>query len=181
MGRKPTPQPLDISSGDGTADRDPNGDFNNNKIYIDAPPRSAPLSLRSPISPRSPFRFSSKVVQGGFGSQPSVHLVEHQDPSRNPPSSPTNPLLPTLQQPLGIGRQEDLGRGQERERPSTSPVRAGFFSNYKASKSSSRLLPVDAIRQLTEETMSRDGDQSELSGSVLTLEGRKNGITLMFR
>jgi hypothetical protein len=180
MGRKPTPQPLDISSrdGSGTGDRDSNGNFNNDRIYIDAPPRSAPLSLRSP---RSPFRFSSKVAQGGFGSQPLVHLVEHQDPSRNPPSSPTNPSIPTLQQPIGFGRQEDLERGQERERPSTSPVKGGFFSNYKASKSSSRLQPVDTIRQLTEETMSRDGDQPELSGSVSTLEGKKNGITLMFR
>jgi hypothetical protein len=181
MGRKQTPQPLDIPSGDGSVagNSDPCGALDNNdKTCVDEPPKSATLSLRSP---RSPFRFSAKVAQVGFGSQPSMHPADHQEPSRNHPSSPATPSYPTLQRPFGFGRREDPHRGQDRERPSTSPVKGGFFSNYKASKSSGRLQSVDIIRQVADEAMSRDGDRPELAAAEAADDGKKNGMVLVFR
>lgn len=162
MGRKPTPQPLAIS---------PTGD-DNEKNITDAGPKSAP-SLRSPRSPRSPFRFSTKLGQG-FGDHPSMQATEEQERRRNL-SSPTTPLQSTFQQTLGSDRPEGRERGPELDRPSTSPVKGGFFSNYKASKSSSRLQPADTIRQVTEDTMSRDTDNPVISGKASSTDGKRRG------
>lgn len=164
MGRKPTPQPLAISP---TSLNDEENDI------IEPGPKSAP-SLRSPKSPRSPFRFSTKLGQG-FGDQPSMQPAEEHEHRRNFSSSPPTPSQPSFQQPSGSGRQEGRSRGQEQARPSTSPGKGGFFSNYKASKSSSRLQPVNTIRQVTEETMSRDTDRPIASTKVASSEARRRG------
>lgn len=167
MGRKPTPRPLAIPP----ASLD---DEDNNKI--EPGPKSAP-SLRSPRSPQSPFRFSTKLGQG-FGDHPSMQPPEEQEPRRNFSSSPTTPSQPSFQVPFGSERQErqeGRSRGQEQDRPSTSPGKGGFFSNYKASKSSSRLQPVDTIRQVTEETMSRDTDRPTAPAKVASAETRRRG------
>jgi hypothetical protein len=165
MGRKATPQPLAIPPA--SIDDEEN---NNN---VDPGPKSAP-SLRSPRSPRSPFRFSTKLGQG-FGDHPSMQPPEEQERRRNFTSSPTTPSQPSFQQPLGSERQEGRSRGQEQDRPSTSPGKSGFFSNYKASKSSSRLQPVDTIRQVTEEPMSRDTDRPAAPVKVANSEIRRRG------
>ena len=169
MGRKPTPQPLAISP---TSLNDEENDI------IEPGPKSAP-SLRLPRSPRSPFRFSTKLGQG-FGDQPSMQPAEEHEQRRNFSSSPTTPLQPSFQQPSGSGRQEGRSRGQEQVRPSTSPGKGGFFSNYKASKSSSRLQPVNTIRQVTEETMSRDTDRPIASTKVASSDARRRGNTPCF-
>ncbi len=169
MGRKPTPQPLAISSS--------TGDDHENNI-ADAGPKSAP-SLRSPRSPRSPFRFSTKLGQG-FGDHPSMQASEEQQCRRNLSSSPTTPSQSTFQQPFGSDRPEGRERGQERDRPSTSPVKGGFFANYKASKSSSRLQPADTIRQVTEDTMSRDTDRPVMLGKASSTDGKRRGKAHFF-
>jgi hypothetical protein len=166
MGRKPIPQPLDIST---------TGHDENN--HVNPGPKSAP-SLRSPRSPRSPFRFSTKGGQG-FRDHPSMQAPEElQERRLNISSSPTTPSQATFSQAFGLDRQERLearDRGQsvqERDRPSTSPAKGGFFSNYKASKSSSRLQPSDSVRQVTEETMSRDTEESVLVTKVSSAESK---------
>jgi len=170
MGRKAIPQPLDISPT--SIDEDE---------QINPGPKSAP-SLRSPRSPRSPFRFSTKFGQG-FGEHPSMQAPEEQERRHNFSSSPSTPSQATFLQPVPSDRpdrQEACDRGQEPERPSTSPVKGGFFSNYKASKSSSRLQPGDSIRQVTEETMSRDTEQSATVTKVSSSEPKRRGRLHLF-
>lgn len=173
MGRKATPQPLAIP---------PSSLENDNASGIDPGPKSAP-SLRSPTSPRSPFRFSTKLGQG-FGDNPSIRSTEEQERRRNFSSSPTTPLQPTFQHHLGSDRQEGRDRRPELDRPSTSPAKGGFFSNYKASKSSSRLQQAENLRQATEETMSRDTDRPVGSVKIASSEGKRRGnapFSLQFR
>jgi len=169
MGRKPTPQPLALSPTSFTEEE--------NNI-IEPGPKTAP-SLRSPRSPRSPFRFSTKLGQG-FGDQPSIQSTEEHEYQRIFSSSPTTPSQSSFQQSSVSDRQEGRSRGQEQARPSTSPGKSGLFSNYKASKSSSRLQPVDTIRQVPEETMSRDTDRPIVSTKVTSSEARKRGNTPYF-
>jgi hypothetical protein len=169
MGRKPTPQPLAIS---------PTSFNEEENIIIEPGPKSAP-SLRSLRSPRSPFRFSTKVGQD-FGDHPSVQPGEEHEHRRNFSSSPTTPSQPSFQQPSGSDRQEGRSLGQEQARPSTSPGKGGFFSNYKASKSSSRLQPIDTIRPVAEDTMSRDTDRPRASTKVASSEPRRRGKYPLF-
>jgi hypothetical protein len=163
MGRKPTPQPLAIS---------PTSLEDEESNIIEPGPKSAP-SLRSPRSPRSPFRFSTKLGQG-FGDHPSMQPAEEHEHRRNFSSSPTTPSQPSFQQPSLSDRQEGRSQRQEQARPSTPPGKSGFFSNYKASKSSSRLQPVDTIRQVAEEKMSRDTERPVASAKVAS-EPRRRG------
>ena len=171
MGRKPTPQPLAIK---------PSSLENDDANKIDPGPKSAP-SLRSPTSPRSPFRFSSLLGQG-FGDHPSMRATEEQEGRRNFSSSPTTPSQPTFQQLFGSDKQEgrDRQRRPEQDRPSTSPAKGGFFSNYKASKSSSRLQPAENARQVAEETMSRDTERPVGSSKMGSSEGKRRGNTTSF-
>jgi hypothetical protein len=164
MGRKPTPQPLAIS---------PTSFEDEENNIIEPGPKSAP-SLRSPRSPRSPFRFSSKLGQG-FDDHPSMQPAEEQEHRRNFSSSPTTPSHPSFQPPSGSDRQEGRNWVQEQARPSTSPGKGGFFANYKASKSSSRLQPVDTIRQVAEEPMSRDTDRPVAAMKAASSEPRRRG------
>lgn len=164
MVRKPTPQPLALSP---TSLEDEENDT------IETGPKSAP-SLRSPRSPRSPFRFGTKLGQG-FSDHPSMQSAEEHEHQRNFSSSPTTPSQPSFQQSSSLDRQEGRSRGQEQARPSTSPGKGGFFSNYKASKSSSRLQSVDTIRQVAEEPMSRDTDRPVASTKVASSEPRRRG------
>ncbi|KAE8448379.1 hypothetical protein EG329_009623 [Mollisiaceae sp. DMI_Dod_QoI] len=146
MARKSTPQPLTL----------PNPTIvNDEHDFIDS--SRSPLSPKSPRSPRSPFRFTSKKSQSDF---PSIEATESQQLS-SISASQTSPSLSTTQTSTGI--QE-----KERERP----ARSGFFSNYKASKSSSRLQNQDSAKP-QEDSMSRDTDHPAMSGKVSTKENSR--------
>lgn len=151
MARKATPQPL-------TLEESPNiiGD-NHDDFIIDG--SRAPLSPTSPKSPRSPFKFSSRKGNSQ-GDYPSMQEAELQSSKRDIPPSQAAASPTPLQHSVASGGQE----GQERERS----TRIGFFSNYKASKSS---------RSVTEDTMSRDTDRPSMSGKVSGQESNKNGKT----
>jgi hypothetical protein len=164
MARKPTPQPLSISSSQ-----------SEEADTVDAGPKSS-QSLKSPRSPRSPFRFSTKLGQG-FGEQPSMQGAEIQESHRDFSSSPTTTSAPSLSQTLISGRQSSRDRGREQDRPGTSPAKGGFFSNYKASKSSSRLQSETAKQ--AEDSMSRDNDRPAMLGKVSASDGNRSGKTLV--
>lgn len=140
MARKSTPQPLTL----------PTTIVSDENDFIDSP-RSA-LSPKSPRSPRSPFRFNSKKSQSDFQS---IEAVESQQVS-SIPASQTSPSLSTT--------NNTIIPEKERERPS----RSGFFSNYKASKSSSRLQN----QERRQEEMSRDTDPA-MSTKVSTKENSR--------
>lgn len=137
MARKSTPQPLTLAE--------------STNITSDSFQRS-PLSPISPKSPRSPFsKFSATARKLHSQTQADlpVQAVESQPSSQTHtlPSSQTVPALPTQQQTTDK---------QDRDRPS----RGGFFSNYKASKSSSRLQEkAESARQQQEDIMSKDTDR----------------------
>jgi hypothetical protein len=61
------------------------------------------------------------------------------------------------------------------------PVRSGFFSNYKASKSASRLHNTESKPDLTDDKMSRDTVRPAMSGKVSSQEPARSGKTLLFR
>ena len=162
MARKSTPQPLTLAD---PANVDDEHDFHN-----------SPLSPKSPKSPRSPFRFTSSTKKGGVQSQVDQSSMHAADPPQNrttnlPPSQAT-PSLSALQQSSAGSSSEER---QERERP----TRSGFFSNYKASKSSSRLQSQDAGRLVAEDSMSRDTDRPAMSGKVSTKETARTGTTFI--
>ena len=161
MARKSTPQPLTLAD---SANVDSEHDF-----------LDSPLSPKSPKSPRSPFRFTSSTKKEALQSQVDQSSMHAADPAQNRttnlPPSQTTPSLSALQQSsAGLSSEER----QERERP----TRSGFFSNYKASKSSSRLQSQDAGRLVTEDSMSRDTDHPAMSGKVSSQEATRSGTTL---
>jgi hypothetical protein len=160
MARKSTPQPLTLA--------DP-ANANDEHDFLDSP-----LSPKSPKSPRSPFRFTSSTKKGGGQSQvdqPSMHAADPpQNRTTNLPPFQTTPSLSALQ-PSSAGSSGE--ERQERERP----TRSGFFSNYKASKSSSRLQSQDAGRLVIEDSMSRDTDRPAMSGKVSSQEATRSGTT----
>lgn len=117
MGKRDIPQALAIPSVDDLA-----------KDELDQPPLSG-LSLKSPKGPRSPFRFSSKLQ---FGTNQSIQA--HQD----------QPTSPTIESPFA-NRVQTSTSGTQQEKFATSPAKGGFFSNYKASKSASRLQPTGQL------------------------------------
>ena len=137
--------------------------------FLDSP-RSL-LNPVSPRSPRSPFRFTStkKGVQAQ-GEQSLQGPDPPQTPSVNPSLSQTTGSLPALQQSSTVSSGEE---NQEREKP----ARSGFFSNYKASKSSSRLQSQDTPKTTPEDSMSRDTDRPAMSGKDSTQEAAKSGMT----
>jgi hypothetical protein len=157
MARKSTPQPLTLP--DPTA-------VDDEQDFIDNP--RSPLSPKSPKSPRSPFRFNTKKTQS---EQPHMQGAESQTRATIP-SSQTNFSLNAI--PPYSGNFEGQ-ESQENQRPS----RSGFFSNYKASKSSSRLQNSDTARQAPEDSMSRDTDRPAMSGKVSTKETARTGTTFI--
>lgn len=154
MARKSSPQPLTLTDPN-TANAEVRDTFNDQR---------SPLSPKTPKSPRSPFRFTSKRGQAD-GDQPLMQVSDLQPPRATLPPS-TTVSLPSLQQVSGAPEAHDR---QERERE--RPVRSGFFSNYKASKSSSRLQNAEAAKQLAEDSMSRDGRPSEVSSQKASRTG----------
>ncbi|KAH6671360.1 hypothetical protein B0J14DRAFT_93765 [Halenospora varia] len=123
--------------------------------FLDNNPRSplsplSPLSPTSPKSPRSPFRFSTKKSQIQ-GAQPMQVPDSHNSRTTLPPPQ-TSVSLSSLQQYTGASEAPEKEKQQR-------PARSGFFSNYKASKSSSRLQNAEQVRQVTEDNMSRDTDR----------------------
>ena len=156
MARKSTPQPLTL--------QDPI--VNDEQDFINNP--KSPLSPTSPKSPRSPFRFTSSKKAQSQSEQPSMQAAEPLQNRTNLPTSQTTPSLSLPQQYSG-----DSG-GQERQEREP-PTRSGFFSNYKASKSSSRLQPSDTVRSVSEDNMSRDTDRPAMSGKVSSQETTRTG------
>jgi len=169
MTRKSIPQPLTLGVSSAAADEEQR---EHEHDFIDSP--RSPLSVKSPKSPRSPFRFnSSKKSQSEL---PSMQAAEPYQPRSNLP--PSQSLSSLQQYTAAAGGQEN----QERERPAKS----GFFSNYKAAKSSSRLQNSDSARPVTEDSMSRDADRPTMAGKVSSKETKRAGIThavssLLFR
>lgn len=87
---------------------------------------------------------------------------QHQARSELPQSQ----TVPALHQYVAVEEQR-----QER------PTRTGFFSNYKASKSSSRLQNSEN-KAVVAENMPRDTDRPAMSGNVSSQENGRNGKTL---
>jgi hypothetical protein len=157
MARKSHPQPLTLTDPRIVDDHD----------YLDNP--RSPLSPRSPKSPRSPFRFSSKKAQAE-GEQPPMQSSDSQRARTTLPPTQNTVSLPSLDSFTSAQGPEKLELDKEQR-----PARSGFFSNYKASKSSSRLQPnQDAIRQPAEDSMSRD---TERPSKVSSQETSRSGTT----
>jgi hypothetical protein len=154
MARKPQPLMLGNSP---MIDREEENDFNDRTST-----RSA-LSPKSPKSPRSPFRFNtSKKTQS---DQPLMQTADSQ---------PTQTNLPPSASLSSIQSYTPASGKPEKERP----TRTGFFSNYKASKSSSRLQHNPDVAKLGPEDMSRDTDRPAMSGKVSSKENSRSGTTL---
>ena len=160
MVRKSTPQPLTLAESSNVDDE---------HDFLDSP--RSPLSPKSPKSPRSPFKFTSTKRGATSQGEQSMHAADpQQNRTTNLPPSQTSASLSALQQSSAASTGEER---QDRERP----TRSGFFSNYKASKSSSRLQSQDAGRQVTEDSMSRDTDRPAMSGKVSSQEATRSGTT----
>jgi hypothetical protein len=173
MARKSNPQPLTLGDG---SNLNVNVNPQHNSNFIDGP--RTPLSPISPRSPNSPFRLSTKKAQGqNQGEHPSMQPAELQQSRTTLPPSQNTDSLPSLQQYSGAAAVGPPERQQERERERERPSRSGFFSNYKASKSSSRLQNSDTVRQVTEDSMSRDTDRPAISGRISSQENTRTGTT----
>jgi len=160
MARKSSPQPLTLGSTNFVDENDLN--------FIDG--SKSPLSPKSPKSPRHPFKFTTKKQRSPV-EQPPMQAAEPPQTRGDLPQSQTLPAL--YQYSAAPGGEEN---NKERERP----ARSGFFANYKASKSSSRLQPTDN-KAITEDSMSRDTDRPAMSGKVSSQDTTRNGTTILFR
>lgn len=163
MARKTTtPQPLTL----------PNPNLVDDDLDFIGSPKT-PLSPKSPRSPRSPFRFSSKRTQSEL---PSMQAAESQQTrSAALSSSHTTPSLSAISHySVGEEQQQQQPQQQKQERP----ARSGFFSNYKASKSSSRLQNNQGPANQPDDRMSRDTDRPAMSGRVSSKENTRAGKTL---
>jgi hypothetical protein len=161
MARKSNPQPLTL--GDAIYfDREREREREHN--FLDSP--STPLSPKSPKSPKSPFKFTTKKSQGEQSMQPA----EPQQTQQTRADLPQSQTLPALYQ-YSAGSGEEERQGRER------PTRSGFFSNYKASKSSSRLQHSETVKPGTEDNMSRDTDRPAMPGKVSSQDAARNGTT----
>ena len=155
MARKSTPQPLTLPDTTTAVD--------NEDEFVDSP--RSPLSPNSPRSPRSPFRFNSSKK-----SQSNLPPMQVAEPLQSQANIPPSQSLSAI---------EKFPAGQENQSREW-PVRGGFFSNYKASKSSSRLQNSDTVRQVTkEEGMSRDTptDRPAMAAKVSSKESGRAGTT----
>jgi len=154
MARKSQPQPLTL----------PDNNVHREHEHIESP--RTPLSLKSPKSPTSLFRFPTKKPITGQGAPPSMQTADAPHRHSELPQSQT---LPTLNQ---------YRSGEEnQERDKTG--RGGFFNNYKATKSQ-KSLEQNSIG----ETMSRDTDRPGMAERVVSgRESSKNSTssTLLYR
>jgi len=161
MARKTTLQPLTLPEATNVGD--------NSDYQLDSPTSRSPFSQKSPRSPRSPFKFTTKKSHQNV-DHPYIQGTEAQT-SRQLAYSQTVPSLSTQQ-------YTDSYRGQDQEE---ARERGGFFSNYKASKSSSRLQQATAslVRQEGEDNMSRDTDRPTMGGKVSSGESNRSGTTYL--
>ena len=147
MARKSQPQPLTL----------PDNNIHHEHEYIDSP--RTPLSIKSPKSPTSLFRFSTKKTTIGQGALPSMQPTHSPHLRSELPQSQT---LPELNQ----------NRGGEENQELEKSTRSGFFGNYKASKSQKSL-----DQRSVGETMSRDTDRPIMSERVVSAkETNRNGM-----
>ncbi|RFU26172.1 hypothetical protein B7463_g10177, partial [Scytalidium lignicola] len=158
MARKSNPQALRLEQV---------GDIDYHDLIDSPSPRSPPLSSRSPKSPRIPFSFPSKRSRSQGGNL-ALQIPDVEQPSQAEASQAAATAVASA------------SAAQEQLRPSTSaqektdperPARTGFFSNYKNSKSSSRL---HTERKNTEQNMSRDNDPPQLSSSIILQESKRH-------
>lgn len=151
MARKSTPLTLNLAP----------APLDNERNYVDS--SQSPLSLVSPKSPRSPFtsRFSTKKGE--------------QQASMQASDQPQNRLTPSISN--SSFHQPPTSSGGEGRQDRDKATRSGFFSNYKASKSSSHLQPRDAPNKKSEDSMSRDSDRPTMSGKVSASDAMTTGKT----
>lgn len=135
-------------------DHDEEHDFNDST--------RSPLSPKSPKSPRSLFRSNNpKKTQA---DQPLMQPPDSQFSQTNLPPSAS---LSSLQTHTPVSEKNEKGR----------LARSGFFSNRKASKSSSQLQNNSATLKQGPEDMSRDTDRPAMSGKVSTKENSRTDST----
>ena len=94
-----------------------------------------------------------------------------RSPTRIPPSQTTQSLSAFQNNP---GPSQE-GVDRERDRP----ARGGFFSNYKASKSSSRIQPPDTFGDVGEDSMSRDTDRPAMPRKASSQDASRKGISCL--
>lgn len=152
--RKPVPEPLILDSIPTATGEDTQS--------------PAPPTAKSPRSPHSPFRpFTSSSRRQGQDDLESQFMHE-ADPERQIPVSQTVPALPPSHQSSTSAAGAQDPQPPQHRRPS----RAGFFSNYKASKSASRLTAAESARA-AEGNMSRDTDRPAMSGKVSSQDNKQ--------
>ncbi|KAF7878922.1 hypothetical protein EAF04_000125 [Stromatinia cepivora] len=183
---------------------------NGTELNIEQSPRS-PLSAKSPKSPRSPFKFNTKKsqllhqaqAQAQEQQQQQQQEEQEQEKSQREETSsmqeggpqisgkdipvtsgsgsgsgkgiPTSQTLPSLSSIQSSRASDKVG---VKERPS----RTGFFSNYKASKSASKLQSSslsasDISRQVNvveDNNMSRDTDRPAMSVEVSSQDTKRS-------
>ena len=155
---KATPQPLTTTADPAQLADDQTPDF------IASP--STP-STASPSTPRSPFRFTSK----------KSHDKKQQLMQATGEPTPAHKEIAAIQAAPSLSRAPlSAPLGEEKDKDNR-PARGGFFGNYMASKSSSRLQPTETIRKVSEDSMSRDTDRPTLSGKVPSQETKRSGTT----
>lgn len=201
MPRKATPQALAIVGHPGIDEQNndrkssPGTELNkhirsNNESSASICSPLTPLSPTTPKSPRSPFKFTLKPASYnnsiGPGGRPSMqvpdaqqHRKQERDDENRSSTTPTSPQLFHLDsqnQTASAKTAEAIAEGPKRQ------GKGGFFSNYKASKSTSKVnagnrsqvpdesMPVRENSQLYEMTSSNVG----LSTAA---EAKKNGMT----
>lgn len=169
MARKSTPQPLSLAETK-TLVHDHGTDG-----FLDSP--RSQLSAKSQKSPRSPFKFTAtkKGQQSqGQGEQSPTQIADSQE------NRTTNLLPSQTSASITISQQYPASSTAGEERQGRDrPTRSGFFTNYKASKSSSRLQSQDAGRlMITEDSVSRDTDRPPMSGKDLSKEASRSGTAL---
>jgi len=158
MARKNTPQPLTIVD-----------DTNSTTVVAD---HYSPLSPTTPKSPRSPFaKFSSgrKLQKERDQDKPPMQSEPAQQVRSIPPSQ-TTPSLTSTAPPSQSQPQQQQDR-QER------PPKSGFFSNYKAAKSASRLQQQtsQSSTQAQDSSMSRDNNDRTGVGHVSSRDKTRSG------
>ncbi|POS85613.1 hypothetical protein EPUL_004221 [Erysiphe pulchra] len=145
------PQPLKLT--------DPKSNNDNSNSHENASPTPSPISPTAKSSSRSPFKFNSKKVFATTESTTQSERVsrpgtESQYPT---PSSPLSQTAFSLTS-LSISTVDQEGH-ERREKPS----RSSFFSNYKASRSLSRLQTDCSKKLLTPGgSMAKDTEKTGL-------------------
>ncbi|KHJ33322.1 putative rho gtpase activator [Erysiphe necator] len=145
------PQPLKLT--------DPKSISDHSNSLETASPTPSPISPTAKLSSRSPFKFNSKKV---FAPAESTTQSERASrpgtESQNP--IPSSPLSQTTFSLISLSISSTEQEGHERREKSS---RSSFFSNYKASRSLSRLQTESGKKVLTSGgSMAKDTDKSGL-------------------